>query len=350
MKRFAKWTCMLLAALLLIALSGCQASPAPAPVSTPEPTQHPTPEPTQQPTPEPTPTPTPEPTPTPIVVDFRFDEPEGFTADPENPMKLIGPDHPADQSFIAVGAVERDESVLTVTEEKYQQLLASHYPNTLVFVDGMTAGTLDGSPTLWCSYTLTTDALRLFIYEVTVVADRNYQVIYADATEDNAWREAFAASSETIDVVWSDEVPAPDYTGLTRVDPGAGLAISMSADMKRTPNESFALFYTSEHCMVSALREDFELLGSVGIGSADMTVEEYISIVETNNGMTFSPDLYGNPAAVYENEVSGSTFVYYSTVRKGSDAFWLVSFACLAAERETYLPQFMLWGSSIEVQ
>lgn len=358
---FWKKACaVLLAALLLAAMTGCGASAPEAVVEeTAAPTEEPTPEPTPVETPAPTEAPTEEPTtePTPeqTVLDIRFTEPEGFAADPDSPLRLLAPEYPADASFIAIGREARNESMLEHTQESYQEYLTAYYTESFgqpvqITVDSFRIQEIDGTPGMRVTYFLDTGDFFLSILEITAVADSNYQMIFADGTATSAWTDAFDLSARTIDIVWSDEADALDYSMLPLADPEVGLTIRLHADMLIQQNDAFAMLYASDNCMMSATREDFATLESAGLGGADTTLDEYMAILEQKNGITFDADGYGNPAAVYTNEVQGSTFVYYLTVRKGSDAFWLVNLACLESEQEAWLPEFAFWANSIKVK
>lgn len=341
---------LLLALLVLLSAIGCGANAqkqeaAAAPAATA----------TQAPTSAPTAAHTPAPTPAPTVVDFRFTQPEDFAADPENPMRLLSPKYPRDPSFIGVSMMARDESVLDYTKESYAEHLSATYAEAFgkpvqITVDSFRIKEIDGSPGMRVTYFLDTGDLFLFVLEITAVADQNYQVGFADGTNNNAWMNAFSLSSRTIDIVWSDEADGPDYSTLPLNDPGVGLTIRMAPEMTLTKNNSFDMFYTSEHCLMTAVREGFDVLAASGAGDADTTLEEYIGIVERINGVTFETDAYGNPFATYVSEIDGKNFTYYFTVRKGSDAFWLVNFACPESEQGTWLPQFALWANSIRVK
>lgn len=143
----------------------------------------------------------------------------------------------------------------------------------------------------------------------------------------------------------------PEVTGKV-YDNGSGLTIRMAEGMEEDELEGYAMFYYGESCMMTALKETFEEFESVGYDAENSSLEDYCEIVKEANGLDFpfEKDSYGYPYISYINEVDGNNFTYYTTVRKGSDAFWLVTMACLEDEEELWLPQFEEWGSTITVE
>ena len=50
----------------------------------------------------------------------------------------------------------------------------------------------------------------------------------------------------------------------------------------------------------------------------------------------------------YTAESDGDTFKYFAAVFKGSDAFWLVQFACDVEEYDGYKSYFISWAKTVE--
>ena len=159
-------------------------------------------------------------------------------------------------------------------------------------------------------------------------------------------------AGETDETETVEETVDPlDPAGLVAFDTEKGLTINMSADMEEERSGDHTVYYFSEDCMVSVKMIGFEELVEAGTGDAKTTLEEYIQMVEdANENITFTTDSYGNPCTTYSAEGDKGTFAYYVTVRKGSDAFWMINFACPEADKAFYVPQFELWGSTIEVK
>lgn len=141
-----------------------------------------------------------------------------------------------------------------------------------------------------------------------------------------------------------------DEAALVEFDTEKGLTIKMPETIEEYKSGDHSVYYFSEECMVSVKQVTFDELEEAGNGDADTTLEEYIAIVEeSNSDITFSQDSYGNPAVMYSAENDDEAFAYYSTVRKGSEAFWLVNFSCMEEDKEVLYPQFEFWANTIKV-
>ena len=149
-----------------------------------------------------------------------------------------------------------------------------------------------------------------------------------------------------------ESVDSMDVTSLELFDTEKGLTIKMSPAMEENKSGDHTVYYFSDACMVSVKMIGFEELVEAGTGSEKTTLEEYVKMVEEGNeNITFTTDSYGNLSTTYTAEGDDDeSFAYYVTVRKGSNAFWMVNFACMEEMKDVYIPQFELWGSTIEVQ
>ncbi|WP_405322142.1 hypothetical protein [Frisingicoccus sp.] len=153
-------------------------------------------------------------------------------------------------------------------------------------------------------------------------------------------------TEESID----ESVDVLDEASLELFDTGKGLTIKMGSGMKENKNGDHSVYYFADNVMVSVKMVGFEELEEDGTGSADSSIEDYIKIIEDNNeNIAFTTDSYGNPSTTYTVEDKKNDLFYYATVRKGSEAFWLINFSCLEEEKDARLPEFELWASTIEV-
>lgn len=155
---------------------------------------------------------------------------------------------------------------------------------------------------------------------------------------------------ETKETEVVETVDPLDKSALELFDTGKGLTIKMSSDMEEERAGDLSVYYFAEDCMVSVKKVPFDELVEAGTANADSTIEDYIKLIEdSNENITFTTDSYGHPSTTYSAESDGVNVAYYVTVRKGSDAFWMINFSCLEEEKETRYPQYELWGSTIEV-
>ena len=136
-------------------------------------------------------------------------------------------------------------------------------------------------------------------------------------------------------------------------DTETGIKLYMDKLMLKQDAESNGLttFYASNKYMMAALRESFEMFEGYGLDTKNTSVEDYADLVKQANEYEddFTPDSYGNLRITYVKPVGESNYFYYSTVRKGSDAFWLVHFACLESDRAEYEPIFEMLGNTVVI-
>ena len=94
-----------------------------------------------------------------------------------------------------------------------------------------------------------------------------------------------------------------------------------------------------------ALKEDFET-----IGVSDLTIEEYADIVLEANALqqeVVSED--GVTYFVFEASVEDGSYTYLAAMYKGSDAYWLVQFACKSSQYESLKPELIKYAQSVKV-
>ena len=169
-----------------------------------------------------------------------------------------------------------------------------------------------------------------------------------------------------------DEIDAVDYskalkslddkkTALTNkidrdysyYDTGKGLSLYMGKRMIEQDGSANNLtaFYANSSYMMAAHADTFEMFKSYGADASAYSLKDYADLVKKANNFEggFSEDSYGNLRITYERNVGETPYFYYSTVRKGSDAFWLIHFSCLDAARAEYEPLFELFAATIKV-
>ena len=127
---------------------------------------------------------------------------------------------------------------------------------------------------------------------------------------------------------------------------GSGFSITLDNSFYEKELVSLTAYYESTKMIVTVLKEEFSLFeGYVVVNS----LAEYAELVISANGLEniTASEKDGVTYFEYEKTVSGKDYKYYATVHKGSDAFWLVQFACetknyedLKADMETYAKSF----------
>lgn len=120
-----------------------------------------------------------------------------------------------------------------------------------------------------------------------------------------------------------------------------GFSITMEDGMVEKDLASSTVYFEGQRVLVSGIKETFEALEVIEL-SKDSTIEEYAQAVLANNKAEYEIKTDGDlKYFTYENEFSGKPFYYFSAFVKGSDAFWLVNFACETSNKEEYNPYFI---------
>ena len=128
-----------------------------------------------------------------------------------------------------------------------------------------------------------------------------------------------------------------------------GIHLMMEEGMEISESEGFTVYASDNNAMFAAVKEDSAVFESAGLDIDDYTLEEYAEIVQDGNNMEqpFEEDIVGNLSITYTSNQNGTDFFYYATVKEGTDCFWVVTFACFEEDKDTYLPEFQVWGASI---
>ncbi len=126
-----------------------------------------------------------------------------------------------------------------------------------------------------------------------------------------------------------------------------GMNITLNTDFKESSYAGYDVVYESDDVAVFVLQEEFNSFE----GFADYTLEEYINLVMKANS-NHNPKLEkkeGITYMMYDSVIDGDIFTYWATAYKGSDAFWLVQFACLKEDLENQINFFEQTAKSIQV-
>ena len=124
----------------------------------------------------------------------------------------------------------------------------------------------------------------------------------------------------------------------------SGIEITLTDEFEKEDFSGFDAGYVTNDVMVLLLKEHFSMLP----GSKDMTLEAYAQVVIENNGRkgTMSEE---NGVVYFEYTAvsGGETYHYIVTMHKGPDAFWLVQFCTLEADKDEYRDEIFEWAASV---
>jgi len=140
----------------------------------------------------------------------------------------------------------------------------------------------------------------------------------------------------------------PDKAPEAKAFSSDGMTITLTDEFRKTDIENYTVAYDSKNVAVFALKEAFSLAD----GFEDYTVKQYADLVvknnkldsakvKTNGGLTFFEYTYTNPE-------TNDEYRYFSYVYKSNDAFWLVQFATLNKNSDTFVQEIEKWAKSVE--
>lgn len=113
--------------------------------------------------------------------------------------------------------------------------------------------------------------------------------------------------------------------------------------------EGYDYCFDSGDAAVLALKEAF----SEAPGSEELSVEEYCGLLMKSAGLN-TKNLQSDEGLVWftydASDSEGTTYTYFTTAYKASDAFWMVQFICEKDEFENLCGDFVTWADSIEFQ
>lgn len=132
-----------------------------------------------------------------------------------------------------------------------------------------------------------------------------------------------------------------------------GFSITVDEDLYKSEYVSFTYYYESQKVRIGVLKEEFDILKSIGL-DGNTTLDEYAEVIASGSEADNESGIqsYENGKYLYityEATVNGKTYFYVSTMHKGPDAFWLCTFACDVNNKELYENRFLSWAGTIEL-
>ena len=136
--------------------------------------------------------------------------------------------------------------------------------------------------------------------------------------------------------------------GRSQVFEGDGYTITLRNIFREQESEmGFDAYYNSSVCGVMVLKEPF----SLEEGLQDMPLVEYVEGVIQNNGHDAHPlETDGLIYYRYSREYSGQPVSGWSYSFKGSDAFYVFQFVCLASDAEKLADTIFFFAKSVTVE
>lgn len=127
-----------------------------------------------------------------------------------------------------------------------------------------------------------------------------------------------------------------------------GISVTMNKGFVEKSIMSQTAYFQGTDALFTALKEDFDTLALIDLGSKS-TKKDYAEAVVKNNKADYKviekDDL---TYFEYEKSISGKDYYYLASVYKTDDAFWLVNFACEKANKEKYESIFKRWAKTVK--
>lgn len=127
-----------------------------------------------------------------------------------------------------------------------------------------------------------------------------------------------------------------------------GMTIELTDEFKKTDVENYTVVFDSKNVAIFVLQEEFSLMD----GFENYTLEQYADlIIETNN--LSSAEIKTIDGLIhfehrYTDTETNDTYQYFSYVYKTDDAFWLIQFATLDKNVETYADKIEEWARTVK--
>lgn len=126
-----------------------------------------------------------------------------------------------------------------------------------------------------------------------------------------------------------------------------GFNIKMDDDMALKDIVSTTVSYMNDKAAVSALREEFSILETVGLSSSSTISDYAAAVIESNNNDYELKEKDGLNYFEYEQAISGKDYHFYVVIYKSEDAFWLVTFTCDKKHKNEYQDKFFKWAKTV---
>ena len=333
----------LLAVLVLVVamLAACGGNSAVTTVST---TAAPTTEPTTVPTEAPTTAPT-LPSMEPIV-NYYFDEPEGFAiaGGDGKATVILGPDN--DGSLIGVMFMDEAVDFSELTEESIAANLGLvDGGDTTITMNFTQPMEIDGYPACLVDYNVLSSDLTAH-YSNYYVTDgiSTFVFTFTDASADGKWSEAFAASAASINLLTEGEFIPVDTTGLELYELPCSLSMYAAPGLESLEIEGFAAVLADETTTIMVIEDSKAEYGLYGL-----TVEDYASFYVDGELITgFETDACGNVATAFLSQGDdGMTYFYYAVAKNTADSFFFIQCACPQDSAMAMAGEFAQWCATI---
>ncbi|MEA4890220.1 MAG: hypothetical protein VB070_12230 [Clostridiaceae bacterium] len=129
----------------------------------------------------------------------------------------------------------------------------------------------------------------------------------------------------------------------------AGMTITLTQDFAEKEVVSQTAAYISSQYIVVSMKEETQLLEQNDV-AADISLREYAECIIANNELdTTIEGIESQPYFIYSQHLNGKDISYLAVMFKGSDAYWVVTFACETQYFASSREQFMKWADTVKI-
>lgn len=126
-----------------------------------------------------------------------------------------------------------------------------------------------------------------------------------------------------------------------------GMTITLTDEFQKASLEGYSAVYNTEKIVVFTLKESFTLLE----GLEDYTLKQYGEVVVENNGLDQNELKTKDGLTYFEydytDSVTKESYHYFAYIYRSDDAFWLIQFATLKKDANTYAQQIAEYAKSV---
>lgn len=129
-----------------------------------------------------------------------------------------------------------------------------------------------------------------------------------------------------------------------------GMQITLTDDFSKQSVDGYTVCYAADTALVLALHETNDQFAAAGV--EDVTLDDYAELVTQANS-EYNPvageDIDGNPTLLYDfhNDEQNTDYRYLTVMYQVDDGFWLVQFASVKDDFDTYEPSFVEAAKSV---
>lgn len=125
----------------------------------------------------------------------------------------------------------------------------------------------------------------------------------------------------------------------------SGLTITLNDGFNEKELVSYTAAFDSKSIAVFVIKEDFS-----SIENKNLSLEEYAELVINNNKLDVTVEkTEGLTSFTFEKHTNGKDYIYFATVYKSYDAYWILQFSCESAKFESLKALIIQYAKSVNV-